>query len=152
MIPPSYLLMILLICEKITHAFARDTCLWACWTNSTFSKHGGVQKAHRRERASKLLRPQQFSVGPSVEICVKSGLPLARYNVCTNARCICRGSLGDGELEYESPGSVQKAHQRGRACKLLRPQRFSVGPWVEICAKSGLPLARYNVCTNARCI
>ena len=30
-----------------------------------------------------------------------SGLPLARYNVCTNARCICKGSYGKESLKME---------------------------------------------------
>jgi len=33
--------MILLTGDKLTDAFTQDTCLWTCWTNCTFSKHGG---------------------------------------------------------------------------------------------------------------
>ena len=47
---------------------------------------------------------------------------------------------------------VQKAHRPGTACKLLRLLRRRVGPSMEISTNSELPVARYNVCINARCI
>ena len=38
-----------------------------------------------------------------MEIHGNSVLPLARYNVCTNARCICNGSYGKESLKMYTP-------------------------------------------------
>ena len=87
-----------------------------------------------------------------MEICSISGHPVARYNGCTNARCIWKGSWGEGEPKNVNLETVQKAHRPERASKLLRFLHRRLWPWTKIYANSGLPVAQYNGCTNARCI
>ena len=62
-----------------------------------------VRKAYRPARNPKLLRLLQRRIGPSMEICANSGLPPARCNVFTNARCTWKGSYGVGEPEKCKP-------------------------------------------------
>ena len=111
-----------------------------------------VQKEHLPARSCKLLRLVQRRVGPAVEICAHSELPVARYKGCTNARCIWKGSLGEGEPKYVNLALVEKTHLPVRGCKLLRLMQRRVVPPVEICTHSELPFARYKGCTNAMCI
>ena len=88
----------------------------------------------------------------SMEIRVHSRLILARYIVCTNARCILSRSYGHEEFKNVYSFSVQKAHKAAQACKNLRPMQRRVVPLMEICVHSRLILARYKGCTNARYI
>ena len=111
-----------------------------------------VQKAHKAVRAGQYLRPLQRSIEPSMEIRVHSGLFLARYKGCTNARCILSRSYGHEEFKKAKPFSVQKAHKAVRAGKYLRPLQRSIEPSMEIRVHSRLFLARYKGCANARCI
>ena len=111
-----------------------------------------VQKAYRPERASKFLRILHRHIGPTMEIFAISGLLLARYNGWTKARCIWKGSYGDGEPKNLNLELVQKANRQGRACKLLCIQHRRIASTMEICATSGLLLARYNGCTKPRFI
>ena len=53
--------------------------------------------------------------------------------------------LWEGEPKNVNPVWVQKAYRPTRACKLLRLLQRRIGPPMEICANSGLFLARYNV-------
>ena len=98
------------------------------------------------------LRPVQRSVEESMEIRVHSRLILARYNGCTNARCILSRSYGREQFKNANPFSVQKAHKAVRAGPYLRPLQRRIVPSMEIRIHSRLILARYKGCTNARCI
>ena len=86
----------------------------------------------------------------TMEIFANAEFPLARYSACTNAKGTLNGSYGEGEPENVNFESVRKAHQPERACKLMDLMHRRIGPSMEICANSQLPLARYIVCTNAR--
>ena len=109
-----------------------------------------VQKVYRPGRAYKPLGLLQRRIGPSTEIFANSGLPLVRYNVCTNARCIWKGSYGEAEHKNVNPELIgAKSVQIWTG---LQTTWSPAAPSIEICAKSGQSLARYNVCTNARCI
>ena len=111
-----------------------------------------VQKAHKAVRASQYHRTLLRSVLPSMEIEVHSRIFLARYKVCTNARCILSRSYGHEEFKNGNPFSVQKAHKAVRASKYHRPLRRRIVPSLEIRVHSRLFLARYKGCTNARCV
>ena len=111
-----------------------------------------VQKAHNAVRASQYHRPLRLSIVPSMKIGVHSRLFLARYKGCTNARCILSRSYGHEEFKIVNPFSVQKAHNAVRASQYHRPLLLSIVPSMEIGVHSRLLLARYNGCTNARCI
>ena len=111
-----------------------------------------VQKAHKAVRASQYHRTLLRSVLPSMEIEVHSRIFLARYKVCTNARCILSRSYGHEEFKNGNPFSVQKAHKAVRASQYHRPLRRNIMPSLEIRVHSRLFLARYKGCTNARCV
>ena len=70
-------------------------------------------------RACKLLRPLQRRIVPKKEICANSELPVARNKGCTVARCIWKGSYGEGETKNVNLELAQKAHPPGWARKLL---------------------------------
>ena len=111
-----------------------------------------MQKAHKSVRASQYLRTMQRRIVPSMEIRVHSRLFLARYKGCTNARWLIPRSYGHEEFKNVNPFSVQKAHKTVRVGQYLRSlQRRRVSS-MEIRVHSRLILARYNGCTNARCI
>ena len=111
-----------------------------------------VQKVHKALRAGQYLRPLQRSIEPSMEIRVHSRLFLARYNGCTNARCILSRSYGHEVFKKAKPFSVQKAHKAVRAGQYLRPLQRSIEPSMEIRVHSRIFLAPYKGCTNASCI
>ena len=111
-----------------------------------------VQKAHKAVRAVKYLRPMQRRIVPSIEIRVHSRLILAQYKGCTNARWIIPRSYGHEEFKNLNPFSVQKAHKAVRIGQYLRSLQSRIVPSMEIRVHSRLILARYNGCTNARCI
>ena len=111
-----------------------------------------MQKAHKAVPAAKYLCPLLRSTVPSMKISAHSRHFLARYNVCTNARCILSTSYGDEEFKNVNPISVQKAHKAVEACQYHRPLLRSTVPSVEIHVHSRLFLARYKGCTNARYI
>ena len=96
--------------------------------------------------------PMQRCIVPSMEIRVHSRLFLARYKGCSNARCILSRSYGHEEFQNVNPFSVQKAHKSVRAGQYHRPMQRRIGPSMEIHVHSQLFLARYNCCTNTRCI
>ena len=111
-----------------------------------------VQKAHKAVRSSQYHRSLLRSIVPSMEIRVHSRLFLARYKGCTNARCILSRSYGHEEFKIVNPFSVQKAHKAVRASQNHRPLLRSIVPSMEIGVHSRLFLARYEGCTNERCI
>ena len=87
-----------------------------------------------------------------MEIRVHSRLIQARYEGCTNARCILSRSYGHEEFKYLNPFSVQKEHKAVRAGQYHRSMQRRIGPSMEIRLHSRLFLAPYKGCTNARCI
>ena len=111
-----------------------------------------VQKEHKAVGASQYHRPLLRNIVPSMEIGVHSRLFLARFKGCTNARCILSRSYGHEEFKIVNPFSVQKAHKAVLASKYHRPLLRTIVPSMEIGVHSRLFLARYNGCTNARCI
>ena len=111
-----------------------------------------VQKAHNAVRAAQYLRPLLRSVVQSMDIRVHSRLFLARYKGCTNARCILSRSYGHEEFKNVNPFSVQKAHKAVLVAQYHRPLLRSIVQSMEIRVHSRSFLARYNGCTNARCI
>ena len=111
-----------------------------------------VQKEHNGVRAGQYLHPMQRRIVPSMEIHVHSRLFLAQYKGCTNARRLIPRSYGHEEFQNVKPFSVQKAHKAVLAGKYLRPMQRRIVPSMEIRVHSRLILARYNGCTNARCI
>ena len=111
-----------------------------------------VQKAHKAVRAGQCLRPMQRRVVPSIEIRVHLRLFLARYNGCTNVRCILSRRYGHEEFKNVNPFSVQKAHKAVQAGQYVRPMQRRIVPAMEIHDHSRFFLARNNGCTNARCI
>ena len=115
-------------------------------------KSFSVQKAHKALRAGQYLRSLQRNIAPSMEIRVYLPLFLARYKGCTNARCILSRSYGYEEFKNVKSFSVQKAHKALRAGQYLRSLQRSIVPSMEIRVHSPLILARYNGCTNGRCI
>ena len=84
-----------------------------------------------------------------MQIGVHSRLILARYNGCTNARCILPRGYGLAEFKYLNPFSVQKSQKAVRAGQYLRPMQLRIVPSMEIGVHSRLILSRYNGCTNA---
>ena len=110
------------------------------------------QKAHIPVRAGQYLRPMQRRIVHAMEICVHSRLILARYKGCTNARCILSRSYEHEHFKNVNPFSVQKAHKAVRAGQYLRSLHRRIVPSLEIHVHSPLFLARYKVCTYARCI
>ena len=111
-----------------------------------------MQTANKAVRAGKYPRSLQRRILPSMEIRVHSRLFLPRHNGCTNARWILSRSYGREEFEYLNPFSVQKSYKDVRAGQYLRPLHLRIVPSMEIGVNSLLILARYNGCTNARCI
>ena len=87
-----------------------------------------------------------------MEIRVHTRTFLARYNGCTNARCILSRSYGHEEFKNVNPISLQKVHKAVRGAEYLRPLLRSTVPSMEIRVHSRLFLARYKGCTNAKCI
>ena len=111
-----------------------------------------VQKAHKAVRAAQYLRPLLLSIVQSMEIRVHTRPFLARYNGCTNAKCILSRIYGHEEFKNVNHLSVQKAHKAERTAKYLRPLLRSTVPSMEIRVHSRHFLARYKGCTNTRCI
>ena len=111
-----------------------------------------VQKAHKAVLVAQYHRPMLRSIVQSMEIRVHSRSFLARYNGCTNARCILSRSYGHAEFKNVNPFSVQKAHKAVRAAQYLRPLLRSIVQSMEIRVHSRPFVARYKGCTNARCI
>ena len=111
-----------------------------------------MQKAHKAVLAAQYLCSLHRRIVPSLEIHVHSRLFLARYKGCTNPRCILSRSYGHEEFKNLNPLSVEKAHKAVRAGQYLRSLHRRIVPSVEIHVHSRLFLARYKVCTNARCI
>ena len=111
-----------------------------------------VQKANKAVRADQYLCPIQRRIVHAMEICVQSGLILARYKGCTNARCRLSRSYGHEEFKNLNPFSVQKAHKAVQAGQYLRSLHRRIVPSLEVHVHSRLFLARYKGCTNARCI
>ena len=111
----------------------------------------GVKSARSGTGLQNILRLMQRLIRQSMEISANSELPIARYNICTKARCIWKGIYGEGEPKNVNLVLVRKAHRPWRACKQLRALKRSIGPSMEICANSELPIASYNVCTKAKC-
>ena len=111
-----------------------------------------VQKANKAVRAVQYLCSIQRRIVHAMEICVHSGLILARYKGCTNARFILSRSYGHEEFKNLNPFLVQKAHKAVRAGQYLRQMQRRIVPSMEIRVHSRVILARYKCCTNARCI
>ena len=111
-----------------------------------------MQKAYKAVRAGHYLRSMQRSIVPSIEFIVHSRLSLARYKGCTNARYILSRSYGHEEFKNANPFSVEKAQKAVRADQHLRSMQRRMVPSMAIRVQSRLILARYNGCTNARCI
>ena len=111
-----------------------------------------MQKAHKAVREAQYLRPLLHNIVQSMEIRVHTRPFLARYNGCTNARCILSRSYGHEEFKNVKPISVLKAHKAVRTCQYLRPLLCGIVQSMEIRVYSPLFLARYKGCTNARCI
>ena len=111
-----------------------------------------MQKAQKAVRVAQFLRPMLRSTVPSMEIRVHTRLFLARYNGCTNARCILSRSYGHEEFKNVNPISVQKAHKAVRAAQYLRPLLRSTVHSMEIRVYSRVFIVRYKGCTNVRCI
>ena len=111
-----------------------------------------VQKARKALRAGPYLRSLQRSIVPSIEIRLHTPLNLARYKGCTNAMYLLSRSYWHEESKNVNPFSVQKAHKALRAGHFLRSLQRRIVPSIEIRVHSPLVLARYEGCTNARCI
>ena len=111
-----------------------------------------MQKAHKAVLVAQYHRPMLRSIVQSMEIRVHSRSFLARYNGCTNARCILSRSYGHAEFKNVNPFSVQKAHKAVRAAQYHRPLLRSIVQSMEIRVHSRPFVARYKGCTNARCI
>ena len=111
-----------------------------------------VQKAHMTYGPANISVPMQRRIVLSMEIRVHSRLFLARYKGCTNARCILSRSYGHEEFKNINPFSVQMAHKIVRTGQQLRFLQRRIVPSMEIRVHSQLFLARYKVCTKARCI
>ena len=111
-----------------------------------------LQKAHKAVRASQYHRPLLRSIVPPMEIRVHSRPFIARYKGCTDASCILSRSYGHEEFKIVNPFSVQKAHNAVRASQYHRPLLLCIAPSMEIGVHSRLFLARYNGCTNEKCI
>ena len=125
----------------------------ACYQEAMGMKSLKMQTLSRCKRHTKLYGPANMSVQkrrivPRMEFRVNSRLILARYRVCTKARCILSGSYGHEEFINVNPVSVQKAHKTVRAGQYLRPIQCRIVPSVEIRVYSRLILARYKSCTN----
>ena len=63
-----------------------------------------------------------------------------RYRVCTKAMVISKGSYGHGEFENVLPQSVQIPYLPLRGSKIPRFMGGSIGPRMEICETSALPI------------
>ena len=73
--------------------------------------HALVHTADRPLLTSKLLRLMKRRIGPPIQICAHSELHVARYYGCTKARCMSKGSYGEGELKNVNLALVQTAHR-----------------------------------------
>ena len=62
------------------------------------------------------------------------------YHVYTKALFISKGSYGHGEFKNVLPLSVQIPYLAVRGCKLPRFMGSSIGPILEICETSALPI------------
>ena len=62
------------------------------------------------------------------------------YHVCTKAMVISKGSYGHGEFKIVSPQSVQIPYLPLRGSKVPRIMGGSIGPRMEICETSALPI------------
>ena len=111
-----------------------------------------VQKTHKAVRAGQYLRPMQSRIVPLMAIRVHSRLILAPYKGCSNTRCTLSRRYGHEEFKNVNSFSVQKAHKAVRAGQYLRPLQRRIVPSMKIRVHSRLILARYNDCTNTRCI
>ena len=111
-----------------------------------------MQKAHKVVRAGKYLRPMHRHIVPSMEIRIHSRLILSRHKGCMNAWWILSRSYEHEEFKYQFTFSGQKAHKAVLAGQYLLRLLRRIVLSMEIRVHSRLFLARYNVCTNARCI
>ena len=111
-----------------------------------------MQKAHKAVKTGQYLRSQHRSIVRSMEIRVHSRLFLARYNGCTNARCLLSRSSGHEEFKNVNHFSVQKALKGVQADKYHRSLHCCILPSMEIRVHSRLILAWFKGCTKARCI
>ena len=85
---------------------------------------------------------QWCCIEPRMEISVNSCIPIAKvYLVSTKGIFISKESYGYGESKNVFPQSVQTPYLHVRAWKQPRFMRSSIGPTMEICVNSGLPIA-----------
>ena len=63
------------------------------------------------------------------------------YRICTKVMVILKGSYGHGEFKIVSPQSVEMPYLPLRGSKVPRLMGGSIGPKMEICETSALPIA-----------
>ena len=99
-----------------------------------------MQIPYLRVYGRKLPRVMGGNIGSRMEICEASGLPIPMDSVFTKAMVISKGIYGYEELKNLFPRLVQIPYLPERRRKLLRIMGCSIGPRMEICGTSGLPI------------
>ena len=80
------------------------------------------------------------SIGPRMEICEISALQSPWYRVCTKAMVVSKGSYGHGESKNVLSKWVQIPYLPLRGSNVPRFKGGSIGPRMEICEISALPI------------
>ena len=82
----------------------------------------------------------QRRIGPIIEILEVQGYVSSSYHVCTKAIFISKGSYGEGDPKNINLWLVQEAYLPVGAIKLAGFMQRRIGPIIEICGNSGLPI------------
>ena len=80
------------------------------------------------------------SIGSRMEICESSALPIPMVRRLHQTMVISKGSYGHGESKNVLPKSVQTPYLPLRGSKVPRFMQGSIGPRIEICETSALPI------------
>ena len=88
----------------------------------------------------KLPRVMGGNIGSRKEICEDSGLPIPMDSIFSKAMVISKGSYGHEELKNLIHRLVQIPYLAERRRKLPRIIGGNIGPTMEICRSSGLPI------------
>ena len=112
-----------------------------------------MQILHLPVRGTRLTCFMGGSIGPRIEICENSGLPISMVLRLHQRMVISKGSYGHGEFQNVQPQSVDIPYLPVRSRELPRFMGGSIGPRMEIYAKlRAYQSPWYRVCTKSMVI
>ena len=101
-----------------------------------------VQKTRKPVRFGKVTGFMQRCIWQAMEICAHSGLPIGIYGIpCFHQSNVCiKRKLKRRRAKNVNTDSVQKTHKPVRVGKVAGFRQRRLGPTMEICVHSRLPI------------